>query len=91
MKEYLFKEKKDEEKKIENEQNNNNNINNNNNDNINNNNNDNNHNNNLNLSVSDIFCYKIWLHAWTYKFENYEFKTSIPDWATKEYNPNYLF
>ena len=91
MKEYLFKEKKDEEKKdeekkdeekkIENEQSNNNNINN----------NSDNTNNNLNLSVSEIFCYKIWLHAWTYKFENYEFKTSIPDWATKEYNPNYIF
>ena len=86
MKEYLFKEKKDEEKKdeekkIANEQNNNNNINN----------NSDNTNNNLNLSVSEIFCYKIWLHAWTYKFENYEFKTSIPEWATKEYNPNHKF
>jgi hypothetical protein len=55
------------------------------------NNNTNNNNDNLNLSVSEIFCYKIWLHAWTYKFENYEFKTSIPDWATKEYNPNHIF
>lgn len=47
--------------------------------------------NNNSLSVSEIFCYKIWLHAWTYKFENYEFKTSIPEWATKEYNPNHKF
>ncbi len=82
MKEYLFREKKDEEeKKSENEQNNTNT----------NNNNINNNTNNVNLSVSEIYCYKIWLHAWTYKFENYEFKTSIPDWATKEYNPNHIF
>ena len=92
MKEYLFREKKDdkekeedekkekEEKKTEKEHN------------INNNNNNNNiTDNNLNLSVSEIYCYKIWLHAWTYKFENYEFKTSIPDWATKEFNPNHIF
>ena len=89
MKEYLFREKNDdkekeedekkekEEKKNENEHNNNN--------------NNNITDNNLNLSVSEIYCYKIWLHAWTYKFENYEFKTSIPDWATKEFNPNHIF
>lgn len=37
------------------------------------------------ISTSQIFCYKIWLHAWTYKFDKYEFKTSYPSWANKEY------
>ena len=43
------------------------------------------------ISVSEVYCYKIWLHAWTYKFENYEFKTSIPKWAEKEYVLDYKF
>jgi tRNA pseudouridine synthase 9 len=43
------------------------------------------------ISVSEVYCYKIWLHAWTYKFENYEFKTSIPKWAEKEYILDYKF
>ena len=38
-----------------------------------------------NVSVSDLFCYKIWLHAWSYKFDKYEFKTKEPDWAKKDY------
>ena len=38
-----------------------------------------------NISVSDLFCYKIWLHAWIYKFDKYEFKTKEPDWAKIEY------
>ena len=89
MKEYLFREKKDDKEKEEDEKKEKEEKKNENEHNINNNNNiiDN----NLNLSVSEIYCYKIWLHAWTYKFENYEFKTSIPDWATKEFNPNHIF
>jgi 23S rRNA-/tRNA-specific pseudouridylate synthase len=43
------------------------------------------------LSVSQIYCYKIWLHAWTYKFDKYEFKTTYPSWATKEYEINKIF
>ena len=43
------------------------------------------------ISVSEIYCYKIWLHAWTYKFEKYEFKTSIPKWADKEYTVEHKF
>ena len=43
------------------------------------------------LSVSEVFCYKIWLHAFNYKFEEYEFKTTPPDWATKEYELNIKF
>ena len=38
-----------------------------------------------NISVSELFCYKIWLHAWSYKFDKYEFKTKEPDWGKKEY------
>ena len=38
-----------------------------------------------NISVSELFCYKIWLHAWSYKFDIYEFKTKEPDWGKKEY------
>ena len=89
MKEYLFREKKDDKEKEEDEKKEKEEKKNENEHNINNNNNiiDN----NLNLSVSEIYCYKIWLHAWTYKFEKYEFKTSIPDWATKEFNPNHIF
>ena len=40
---------------------------------------------NENISVSELFCYKIWLHAWSYKFDKYEFKTQEPDWAKKDY------
>lgn len=47
--------------------------------------------NNENISVSQLFCYKIWLHAWTYKFGEYEFKTKIPEWAQKDYVINYKF
>lgn len=46
---------------------------------------------NKDLSVSEIYCYKIWLHAWTYKFEKYEFKTSIPKWAEKDYTVEHKF
>ena len=44
-----------------------------------------------NISVSELFCYKIWLHAWSYKFDKYEFKTKEPDWAKKEYIIEYKF
>ena len=37
------------------------------------------------FSVSELFCYKIWLHAWSYKFDGYAFKTKEPDWADKNY------
>ena len=43
------------------------------------------------ITVSEIYCYKIWLHAWTYKFEKYEFKTSTPKWAEKEYVIDHKF
>ena len=36
-------------------------------------------------SVSELYCYKIWLHAWSYKFDKYEFKTKEPDWSDKNY------
>lgn len=35
--------------------------------------------------VSEIYCYKIWLHAWQYKFDKYNFKTEYPEWANKDY------
>ena len=38
-----------------------------------------------NISVSELFCYKIWLHSFSYKFDKYEFKTKEPDWVKKEY------
>ena len=44
-----------------------------------------------NISVSELYCYKIWLHAWSYKFDKYEFKTKEPDWAKKEYIIDYKF
>ena len=44
-----------------------------------------------NVSVSELFCYKIWLHALSYKFDKYEFKTKEPDWAKKEYNIEHKF
>ena len=37
------------------------------------------------FSVSELYCYKIWLHAWSYKFDKYEFKTTEPDWSKKDY------
>jgi len=30
-----------------------------------------------NISVSELFCYKIWLHAWSYKFDKYEFNSLL--------------
>ena len=47
--------------------------------------NDNNENNKDIYSVSELYCYKIWLHAWSYKFDKYEFKTKEPDWSDKNY------
>jgi 23S rRNA-/tRNA-specific pseudouridylate synthase len=43
------------------------------------------------LSVSQIYCYKIWLHAYRYKFDSYEFVTKMPEWADKEYKIDYKF
>ena len=43
------------------------------------------------FSVSELFCYKIWLHAWSYKFDKYEFKTKEPDWAIKNYKIEHKF
>lgn len=43
------------------------------------------------LSASEVNCYKIWLHAFKYLFEDYEFTTKLPDWATKEYDLDYKF
>ena len=40
---------------------------------------------NDNISVSELFCYKIWLHAWSYKFDQYIFNTQEPDWVKKDY------
>ena len=48
------------------------------------NNNDNNNEKDI-YSVSELYCYKIWLHAWSYKFDKYEFKTKEPDWSGKNY------
>ena len=44
-----------------------------------------------NISVSELFCYKIWLHAWSYRFDKYEFKTKEPDWGKKEYVVEHKF
>jgi tRNA pseudouridine synthase 9 len=44
-----------------------------------------------NISVSELFCYKIWLHAWSYKFDKYEFKTKEPEWANKSYKIEHKF
>lgn len=43
------------------------------------------------LAVSEIFAYKIWLHAYRYQFEKYEFKTKTPIWANKDYVINKSF
>ena len=47
--------------------------------------------NDTNISVSELFCYKIWLHAWSYKFDKYEFKTKEPNWAKKNYIIEHIF
>ncbi len=43
------------------------------------------------ISVSEIFSYKIWLHAWRYKFLDYELETKLPDWAKSDYVINHKF
>ena len=34
---------------------------------------------------NEIKCFRIWLHAWSYKYNNLEFLSEIPEWAKKEY------
>lgn len=41
---------------------------------------------NSEISVSEIYSYKIWLHAWKYSFLEYKLETKIPKWGNKEYN-----
>ncbi len=48
-------------------------------------------NNRSDTSVSQIYCYKIWLHALNYKFDKYEFETKPPQWADKNYDINRKF
>jgi 23S rRNA-/tRNA-specific pseudouridylate synthase len=43
------------------------------------------------LSVSEIYCYKIWLHALRYKFDDLTFETKYPEWAEKDYVLDYKF
>jgi 23S rRNA-/tRNA-specific pseudouridylate synthase len=43
------------------------------------------------LSVSQIYCYKIWLHAWNYKFDEYEFETKYPEWAKEDHVIDFKF
>ena len=43
------------------------------------------------FSVSELYCYKIWLHAWSYKFDKYHFKTKEPDWADINYKIEHKF
>ena len=43
------------------------------------------------LSVSEIYAYKIWLHAYRYEFEDYIFETKIPPWAQQNYIVNKKF
>jgi 23S rRNA-/tRNA-specific pseudouridylate synthase len=43
------------------------------------------------ISVSEMYCYKIWLHSWKYKFDKYEFTTKIPEWAKEDYQIDYTF
>lgn len=43
------------------------------------------------LSVSQIYCYKIWLHAWNYKFDEYEFETKYPEWAKEDHIIDFKF
>ena len=47
--------------------------------------------NNNKLSVSDTFSYKIWLHAWKYKFGEYNFETKRPNWSLDNYIIDYKF
>lgn len=43
------------------------------------------------ISASEVMCYKIWLHAFNYRFEKYEFETKRPDWSLEEYDIGYKF
>lgn len=43
------------------------------------------------ISVSQMYCYKIWLHSWKYIFDGYEFSTQIPEWAKEGYKIDYRF
>jgi 23S rRNA-/tRNA-specific pseudouridylate synthase len=43
------------------------------------------------ISVSEIYCYKIWLHALKYRFDDLTFETKYPEWANKDYNLDYKF
>jgi 23S rRNA-/tRNA-specific pseudouridylate synthase len=43
------------------------------------------------ISVSEIFSYKIWLHALRYKFDDLTFETKYPEWANKEYKLDHKF
>lgn len=43
------------------------------------------------ISVSEIYCYKIWLHALSYKFNDLKFETSYPDWAKNDYKIEHVF
>ena len=52
---------------------------------------DNDNNNKDIFSVSELYCYKIWLHAWSYNFDKYQFKTKEPDWVKKDYVINKQF
>jgi 23S rRNA-/tRNA-specific pseudouridylate synthase len=46
---------------------------------------------NESISVSEMYCYKIWLHSWKYKFDKYEFTTKIPEWAEDNYKIDHKF
>lgn len=46
---------------------------------------------NESISVSEMYCYKIWLHSWKYKFDKYEFTTKIPQWAKEDYHIDHTF
>ena len=43
------------------------------------------------ISVSQIYCYKIWLHAWNYKFDDLQFETKYPEWAKENYKIDFKF
>lgn len=43
------------------------------------------------ISPGEVMCYKIWLHAFNYKFEKYEFETRRPEWSLEEYDPGFKF
>ena len=43
------------------------------------------------VSSSDVMCYKIWLHAYHYKFESYDFETQRPDWSLESYKVGHKF